>query len=226
MKSSVKVILASAIVFLFTVSTVFADSNPPFSGFLGGPEVYKQLKPGPEGGAKLRWIKPGVDLKKYKKFMVDSVIFYVSDKSENKAVDPEFMKEMADTFNNEMVAAFKGKYEMVSEPGPDVARIRIAITNVTQSKPVLSAITTIVPVGAAVSLVKRGVTGGWTGGGETSAEVMWLDSTTNDVIGMAVDLKQAAFHERFSKSKSAKDTFWYWSRSTVQFIDDVNGVVR
>lgn len=226
MKSSVKVILASVIVFLFAVSTAFADSKPHFSGFLGDPSVYKQLKPGPEGGAKLRWIKPGVDLKKYKKFMVDSVIFYISDKSENKGIDPQFMKEMADAFNSEIVEAFKDKYELVSEPGPDVARIRIAITNITQSKPVLSAVTTIVPVGMAVNLVKKGATGGWTGGGETSAEAMWLDSTTNEVIGMAMDQKQAAFHERFSTTKSAKDAFWYWSRNVVYFIDVANGVEK
>jgi hypothetical protein len=85
---------------------------------------------------------------------------------------------MADSFNKELVAAFNGRYPMVAEPGPDVARLRIAITNVKQSMPVVNAVTSVVPVGLAVSLVKKGATGGWSGRGETSAELMALDFNT------------------------------------------------
>ncbi|MEQ8213560.1 MAG: hypothetical protein ABRQ35_06660, partial [Smithellaceae bacterium] len=50
---------------IFSVSTVFAaaplESDPVFSGFLGDASVYQKLTPGPEGGAKLRWIKPKAD---------------------------------------------------------------------------------------------------------------------------------------------------------------------
>jgi hypothetical protein len=115
---------------------------------------------------------------------------------------------------------------MVSESGPDVARIRFAITNIKQSRPGLSAVTSIVPVGLAVSLVKKGVTGGWTGGGETGAEIEILDTTTNEVIGMAVDQQEAAFTSRFSKYGSAEDAFKFWSERFVWFIDDVKGVKR
>lgn len=44
-----------------------------FSGFLGAPDVYEKLAPGPKDGVKLRWINPNADLTKYNKFMVDSV---------------------------------------------------------------------------------------------------------------------------------------------------------
>jgi len=182
--------------------------------------------PGPEGGAKLRWIKPGTDFKKYNKFMVDSVIFYLSKESENQGIDPEVMKEMSDSFNKELVAAFKDKYPIVSEPGPDVMRIRIAITNVKQSRPGISAITSIVPVGIVVSTVKRGATGGWSGSGETTAEFMALDSITNDVLVMGVDQQQAAFASRFSKYGSANDAFKFWSERIVKFIDEDKGIKR
>jgi len=221
MKSLSRVILAVVIGLAFSVSTVFA-ADPPFSGFLGGASDYKMLKPGPKGGVKLRWMKPGVDFSRYNKFMVDSVIFYMSDKSENKGIDPQLMKEMADAFNKELVAAFKDKYPMVSEPGPDVARIRIAITNIKQSKPVVSAVTTVVPVGLAVSVVKKGATGGWTGSGETSAEMQVLDSTTYEIIGMAVDEQKADFTARYSKTGSAKDAFNFWSERIVLFLDTVH----
>ncbi|MGZ6231542.1 MAG: DUF3313 domain-containing protein [Syntrophales bacterium] len=226
MKTGIRIIIAIAIVLAFMASPVMAKEDQTFSGFLGDSQVYKLLKPGPEGGVKLRWQKPGVDLKVYDKFMVDSVIFYMSDKSEQKGIDPQELKELADKFNQALVAAFKDKYPIVAEPGPDVARIRIAITNVEASKPGVSAVTSILPIGLGISLIKKGATDSWTGSGATSAEMMILDSTTNDVIGMAVDDKTASFGERFSKWGSAEDAFKFWSEKIVAFIDGVKGIKR
>jgi hypothetical protein len=223
MKAVARIIMVAAIGILFLASTAFAalsEGNPPFSGFLGDPSVYQQLKPGPKDGAKLRWLKEGTDFAKYNKFMVDSVIFYISEQSDFKGVDPELTKELADAFNAAMVSAFKDKYEIVSEPGPDVARIRFAITNIKQSRPVISAVTSVQPVGLAISVVKKGVTGGWAGSGETCGEVQILDSTTNEVIGTAVDQQKAAFIERFTRYGSAKDAFKFWAERLVKFIDD------
>jgi hypothetical protein len=108
MKAFAGVMLAVGIVFEPTASAVSA-AGIQYSGFLGNPSVYNLLRPGPEGGAKLRWIKDGVDPKKYDKFMVDSVIFYLSDKSDYKGIDPQEMKELADQFNKDIVAAFRGR---------------------------------------------------------------------------------------------------------------------
>jgi hypothetical protein len=136
------------------------------------------------------------------------------------------MKELSDKFNQAVVAAFKDKYPIVTEPGPDVARIRIAITNVKASKPGVSAVTSIVPIGLGISLIKKGATDSWTGSGATGAEMMLLDSTTNDVIIMAVDEQTAAFGARFSKWGSAEEAFKFWSERIVAFIDNVKGIKR
>jgi hypothetical protein len=85
-----KAMLAALMGIAFSLSMVSAG-YPPFSGFLDSPNVYSKLTPGPKGGAKLRWVKPGTDFKKYNKFMGDNVIFYLSDKSENKGIDPQEM---------------------------------------------------------------------------------------------------------------------------------------
>ncbi|SEM13813.1 Protein of unknown function [Syntrophus gentianae] len=225
MKTLAKVLLAVGMAIMFTVSVAMAG-DPPFSGFLGSPDVYKQLTPGPEGGAKLRWVKPGADLSKYNSFMVDSVVFYLADQSEYKGIDPQVMKDLADSFNKELVAAFKDKYPIVADPGPDVARIKIAITNVERSKPGVSAITSIVPVGIAISVVKRGATGGWSGSGETCAEFMVLDSASNEALVMAVDQQKAAFASRFSSYGSAEDAFKFWSARIVTALDEAKGIKR
>lgn len=225
MKTAARTILSVMVGCAFVVSAGLA-ADIPFSGFLGDPDVYKKLGPGPEGGAKLRWVNPGTDFKKYNRFMVDSVIFYMSDNAATKGFDPQEMKDLADQFNKEIVAAFKDKWPIVAEPGEDVARIRIAITNIKPSKPGASAITTIIPIGLAISLVKKGATGGWSGSGETCIEVMALDSLTDNVILMAVDQRKAAFEQRFSKWGSANDAFKFWAERTVWLIDQGHGIKR
>ena len=87
--------------------------------------------------------------------MLDSVIFYLSDESENKGIDGNAIKELTDAFNLEMINALRDRYPVVSDPGPDVARIRIAITDIEQSSPGVSAVTSVIPVGLGVSLVKK-----------------------------------------------------------------------
>ena len=189
------------------------------AGLLEG--YYGKLGPGPKDGAKLRWLKPGVDFSKYEKFMIDSVVFFLADESEYKGIDGNEMKELTDAFNLELIYALNDKYPMVSEPGPDVIRIRIAITDVKLSKPVLSGVTTIVPVGLAYSLVKKGTTGAWTGSGEIGVELLAIDTMTNEVIAAAQDERIAGFTERFSKLGSAKDAFKFWAGRIRMFFDKV-----
>ena len=191
-------------------------------GFLDG--YYKDLQPGPEGGAKMRWLKPGVDFGQYNKIMLDSVIFYFADDSENKGIDAQDMKELADGCNQQVVNVLKGAYPIVAEPGPDVMRLRFAITDLKQSRPVLSAVTSVVPIGLGISLVKKGATGSWSGSGATGAEVMALDSMTSDVIAVAQDDKSAGFTERFSKWGSTEEAFKFWAERLKLFLDNAHGM--
>ncbi len=199
-----------------------AETAPQTEGFLDG--YYKDLQPGPEGGAKMRWLKPGVDFGQYNKIMLDSVIFYFADDSENKGIDAQDMKELADACNLEVVNVLKVAYPIVAEPGPDVLRLRFAITDLKQSRPVLSAVTSVVPIGLGISLVKKGATGSWSGSGATSVELMAMDSMTNDVIAVAQDDKSAGFTERFSKWGSTEDAFKFWAERIKQFIDKAHGM--
>ncbi len=224
MKRTARMMLAVAIGLLFTISTAFAADDFTRSGFLGNPSIYDLLKPGEAGG--YRWLKPGVDLKKYNKFMVDSVVFFLADKADYKGIDPQEMKELCDEFNKALVAAFKDKLPIVAEPGPDVARVRFAITNVQPSRPGVSAVTSIVPVGLGVSLVKKGATGGWVGSGATATELMILDTATNEIVALGATKRAAEFDERFSKWGSATDAFKFWSELAVKFIDNTRGVKR
>lgn len=219
MMNTVRIMLSVALGVVLTASMAFAADDFTRSGFLGNPSVYDLLQPVEGGGA--RWLKPGVDFKKYNRFMVDSVVFFLADKADYKGIDPQEMKELCDEFNKALVAAFKDKLPIVSEPGPDVARVRFAITNVQPSRPGVSAVTSIIPVGLGVSLVKKGATGGWVGSGETATELMILDTAGNEIVALGATKRAAEFDERFSKWGSAKDAFKFWSERLVKTIMDV-----
>ena len=156
--------------------------------------------------------------------MLDSVIFFFADDSESKGIDAQNMKELADACNLEVVNVLKGTYPIVAEPGPDVIRLRFAITDLKQSRPVLSAVSSVIPIGLGVSILKKGATGSWAGSGATSAEFMALDSMTNDVIAVAQDEKSAGFTERFSKWGSTEEAFKFWAERIKQFIDKAHGM--
>ena len=53
----------------------------------------------------------------------------------------------------------KEKHPIVAEPGPDVARLSVALTGVKKSKPVVGAVSSVLPAGIGISIIKRGTTG-------------------------------------------------------------------
>jgi hypothetical protein len=212
------VILGLALTALITFhASAASEEELKNEGFLE--DYYKNLTPGPEGGAKMRWVKPGADFSKYNKVMLDSVIFYFPADEGNKGLDPQVMKELADGFNLAIINALKETYPIVADPGPDVIRLRFAITDIKRSKPGMSAVSSVVPIGLGISLVKKGATGGWTGSGATSGEMMALDSATGDVIAVAQDDRSAKFSERFSKWGSAEEAFKFWGERLKLFLD-------
>jgi len=196
-----------------------ATTAPLKTNFLG--EYSKNLASGTRGEAGVRWLKPGVDFHKYKKVMIDYVVFALADDSQYKVINGDEMKKLGDACTQAIVDALKDKYPIVAEPGPDVARFRFAIVDLKQSRPALSTVTSVIPVGLGISLVKKGATDSWSGSGATTSQLMVLDSATDEVIAVAEAEYHAGFTERFSKWGSAEDAFKYWGQRLRKFMDDI-----
>jgi len=205
--------LLVGIMFLATCVTAFAKGD-----FLG--EYSKKLTPGPKGGAKIRWVKPGTDFTKYKRFMIDYVVFAFADDSESKVINGDEMKKLGDACTLAIIDSLKDKYPIVSDPGPDVMRLRFAIVDLKQSRPGVSTITSVIPVGLGLSIIKKGATDSWSGSGATTSQWIVIDSMTNEVIGVAEDDYKAGFAERFSKWGSAEEAFKYWGKRIRQIADE------
>jgi hypothetical protein len=110
----------------------------------------------------------------------------------------------------------KDKYPIVKNPGPEVVRIRFAITDLRQNRPVLS---DLMPIGLNLPDLKRGLTRSWADSGATSAEVMLLDSMTNTAIAAAKDDQRTGLKERFTKWGCVEDAFKYWADRLRLFLD-------
>jgi len=214
-------VLLMGIMFLASCAT----TAPQKAGFLG--EYSKNLGPGPEGGVKERWLKPGVNFAKYNKVILEHVVFFFADDSQYKGIDSSELHQLAEKFDLAIVTAAKDVTRFVTEPGPDVVRIRIAITDLKQNTPamgVISTATMVTPIGLGVSLVKKGTTGSWTGSGATSAEFLAFDSMTNQVIVAARDRRSAGFTERFTKWGSAEEAIKFWAERMKIAIQEIRGV--
>ena len=219
MKRQIVTIITAISVMLMAAFGFAAEKE--YSGFL---QNYDGLKPGPEGGVKERYLKPGVDFKKYNKIMFDSVVFFLAEDAEYKGISAEDMKELSDTFNQAAVNALNKDYPLFAEAGPDVMRVRVAITKIKPSKPGSAAMTTILPVGLVFSFVKKGATGEYTGVGSTGIEVEFLDSLTNERIGAAVDYKPGGKLSGFKKWSASKEAFEFWTGRLKTFLDEVHGI--
>jgi len=190
-----------------------------YSGFLLD---YSKLEPGPEGGVAKRYIKPGVDFKQYNKIMLDQVRFYFKPDAADKGIDADVIKELANIFDKAVINALGSAYPIVAKPGPDVMRIRVAITNMELSFRSANAIASVTPEGMVNSMVNTGGTGKGTGVGEIRMEFEFLDSSTNQLIAGGVDRRPGGEIDSVSKFGTADEAFKFWAQRLRTWLDEVH----
>lgn len=190
------------------------------SGFL---KNYPQFQPGPSDGVDRIYTKPGMDLNKYNRVMLDEVQFFLKKSAAEQGVQASELKELSDTFHRAIFEALGNAYPLVTEPGADVLRIRLAVTDIETSNPAVSGITTVLPVGLAVSVAKKAATGSYTGVGGASMEVEFLDSMSNERLVAAIDTFDGSKMSGFSKLGATKEAFEFWAKRLRVTLDKAHG---
>lgn len=169
------------------------------------------LEKGKEGQPLYRYVKPNVDVKKYTKIIVDPVIVY-----EESALDAgtrENYQKLANNAYAYFVKDLEKDYAVVTTHGPDTFRIQFAIVSAEKSHPVRNFLTTVVPVGMAVSTVQYGVTGRPMGVGDVTGEIRVTDSMTGELLAAALDKRVGGKQIRgvFSSWQDADSGLQYWA---------------
>lgn len=218
-------LLTSAIVLLAVILLVGCSAsgmkNVEQSGFLND---YSQLKPGADDEAALLYIKPGTDFKPYNKIMFERIAVVFSPAAESHEIDPTTLKELTDYYQKALVEAVKDGYEVVDQPGPDVLWVRVAITDVEPSNPTANTMSSIIPIGIAVSAAAKATTDVNLGTGEAATEIEVLDSVSKERLAAAVDRRQggkAAFRGKWVDTEQAFD---YWAKRFRARLDGLRGM--
>lgn len=191
------IILFLGLFFLFTGCA----TSPPNSGFLSD---YSGLEEDIYGDRSLRWWeKKDFNWKQYTKIMIDPVVVYYHPEAKYRQIDPEAVTKLTDYFREVAEEELSDEFPVVTEPGPDVLRIRAAITEIVPANPAINIITT-----AAVFVPLD------MGGAAIEAE--FIDSATGEVVAAMIDKKlgnpvDPRFYRGFTTLGYAKGAFSSWA---------------
>lgn len=184
------------------------SSSAPLSqtGFLSD---YANLQT--ENENSLRYLAPGNALGGYTAFIIEPVrVYHYTQSSPNDL--PDSMKdELAIYMRGTIVEAIADGYDIVSQPGPGVARVRVALTDIKKSS-----------VGLNILPTTR-MTGLGLGGASVEAEI--VDSVNGHQIAALVEarlaqrLNLAAGWSDWGDAKSVMDA---WAKRFRQRLDEAN----
>jgi hypothetical protein len=156
------------------------------SGFL---PHYDWMKPDPAGGE--IWRKPDANLAKYNKILLERIKVWYKDDAVDKEIDPATLKMLVDYFRQSIVKALGNAYPVVNETGPDVMRVRIAITQLVPTQTELSVVALVAPYGEVPDIASGAVSKGGFGSapylGDAAIEAMGLDSMTTHLLWEYMD---------------------------------------
>jgi len=143
------------------------------------------LKKGKDDQALYRYVNPNMNFSQYKKLIIDPVIIVKDAELDQK--ERENYQKLANNAFVHLNKALEVDYQIVTSPGPDTMRLQFAIIDADSSKPVRNVLSSIMPIGIGLNLVKYAVTGKQSGVGEITAEMKVTDSETGTLLGAALD---------------------------------------
>jgi hypothetical protein len=158
-------------------------------GFLSD---YSKLAP--EGGDSkaFKYRDPTVEFSGYDKLLIDRIQIFVKDDAEYKGVDPAELKDLVDYFHESIKKALSDAYPVVREPGPDVLRLRIAVTDLVPNKPAASVVSLVVPfvwAAEAGAGAAEGETGSTPFVGEATLELEAMDSVSARQVAAYIETR-------------------------------------
>ena len=207
-------VLAAGLLFGLTAcSTTHQVRSVTESGFL---KDYSLLRPGKGDEAKLLYIDSWVNWAQYTKIDIESVQLWNSEDPDSKLgkLSKEDQQMLVNFFHTALKDALSKDYDITDKPGPGVLVIHAAITEAKPSRPVSDLVSSVVPIGMAVSLVKRVVFGTGLGVGECQVEAEFTDGRTGKIVAEAVDRRagtkalRTKFDGSFGDIKLCMD---YWA---------------
>jgi len=213
------------------------------SGFLTD---YAKLRPIP--GSEVRcWRTAAFDARQYDKILISRILVTLKS-DQQKSIDPTDLKTLVDYFHASLVKALQPQLQVVTQAGPRVLVMKIALTDLMPTDSAKSLLGTAVPYGFVVEAASGAETGRPAGStpylGETGVELQFADGVTGAILGECADTqigrKYAAeldkgaanaaqtwatgYLSSFQAWSYAKDAFDKWSALLALRIGALRGV--
>ena len=192
-------------------ATTYQTRHAKTSGFLGD---YSQLRQGQGKEPLLVYFNPAADVRDYDKILIDPVVGYLGQGSRLNRLAPQDRQALLDYFHATLREQLGRDYALVDRPGPGTLRLRIAVTDARGTKPVADTLSTVVPVGLAISALERVALGKTLTTGSVRIEAEALDAETGVRLAAMVDERAGAKItgrlDKWSKWQDVRDAFDYW----------------
>jgi len=155
-----------------------------------------------------------VDFTEYKQIQIDPVVGYIGKHSRLRNISPENRQVLLNYFHATLREQLEKNYEIVEAAGPGVLRLREAVTDAQGSKVAVDTLSTVVPVGLALSALEKVALGKTLTAGTVRIEAEALDGGTGKRLAALVDERAGAkLSERldkWSKWQDVRDAFDFW----------------
>ncbi len=188
------------------------------SGFLGD---YSLLEKGGTDEPSLIFVDEDADFSPYEKIAINPITIWRAEGSDLSGVPDEDLQQLADYLRGSLRTALEGHFEVVEHPGPDVLRLRLAITEARRSRIVADILSTVAPPVRLLSNVKALATGTHAFVGRASIEGELIDSLTKRRLAAMVDERAggktlSGAGSRWDDVRSAYD---YWAQRLVKRLE-------
>jgi hypothetical protein len=178
-----------------------APAAPPPNGFLGND--YSLLQPAaanPGQKAALAYINPNANFTAYSKILISPVTYWADSDSTLPADQQQIL---CNYFYTVLQKELGQNFTIVSDPGPGVARLDVALIDASAATPVLRTISVVVPQAHVINMIKYGLTGTYAFVGSATGAAKLTDSVSGQLLAAWED-------EQFGTAAVKNAGVWQW----------------
>ena len=199
------------------VAITKTDANCAFLG-----KDCSLLKVGSDEEAGLRYKNPDVKWRQYKKIFIGPVTFWAGNSSDISSTDQQMLVNYLSQQLNEKIGQ---KIQIVTQPGVDVIKLDVALTDPKTATPVMRSMSMLIPQLRPLSGLYRLGTGSLPFVGAAQGDIKLTDSLTGQVLALAVDKRiggnsySTGFQWQWGDVENAID---YWAETIANKLSALN----
>ena len=182
------------------------------------------LQKGTGDEALYRYVNTAVDYKSYSKVIIDPVLISKqAELDQDQLINYQKLANNAYVYLNQELGV---QLSVVTAPEPGTIRLQMAIVDADKSKPVRNLLSSVMPIGIGLSIVKYAATGKQSGVGEITAEMRATDAVTGQLLFAALDRRVGgkAAEGIWDTWYNADSALQYWAKRSAYVICTQRGI--